>query len=87
MTETPNRRAIRSILQRRRLLELIWDATLRALDKGDCPDCEVEGIAIDLYLHQSGAEFRARHIKVRPDYRRPPLDATPASAVDSRRTE
>lgn len=87
MNRAQSRLAIRSSLQRRRLLELLLDATLRALDKGDCQDCEVEGIAIDLYLHQSGAEFRARHIKVRPDYRRPPLDGTPASAVDSRRTE
>jgi hypothetical protein len=66
--------AIRSAIEQRRLIEIILHAVYQALGEEDCPGCEVQALAIEFRLNQNGAEFRPRRIRVRPEYRRPPLD-------------
>jgi len=64
-----SRRALRAALNRRRLLELLTLAIERNLNQdAECDQCEVLAVGIKVTLRRSGDEFRARDIRVIPEY-------------------
>jgi len=60
---------LRAAVNVRRFLDLVTMAIDNNLDQdAECPRCELHGVRIEVVLRRSGDEFRARRIRVVPEY-------------------